>query len=155
MVSSAFAGIAGVLWLFVPSLLFALFQSYRLFRAEPRDGTVWMLRCVAPLAVVTMLWSFLATAGFAASTWQPFEETRGAIERFAPGGTQQEVSGAELAKGSAMSSLTARWLEGSSVSIAPADSQAARYRARIRLASGVECRLVVNQYGGSAGTCER
>src|SRR5215469_13675269 len=46
-----------VLWLFLPTLLLALAQSYRLFRTQPDGSALGMLRCTLPLAVVTILWS--------------------------------------------------------------------------------------------------
>jgi len=52
-----------VLWLFLPTLLLALAQSYRLFRTQPDGSALGMLRCTLPLAVVTILWSSSAYAG--------------------------------------------------------------------------------------------
>lgn len=142
-----------VLWLFAPTLLFALFQSYRLFRTPPQDGTLWMLRCILPVVAVTMLWSFSAYAGFVASRWQPFEETCRALDRFQPTTATLEVTGAELAKGAPLSSLTRRWLTGSSIALAPDNSRPSVYRATIHLASGLQCRLIVIQSGGLAASC--
>jgi hypothetical protein len=142
-----------LLWLFYPALLVALFQSYRLFRAQPRDSALGVLRCLAPLAAVTILWSLFVSASFTSSTWQPFEETRQAIDRLQAGRARVELIAADLANASSMSALTARWLKGSAITVTPGDSRLARYRATIRLASGLQCRLVVTHYGGTAASC--
>jgi ABC-type transport system involved in multi-copper enzyme maturation permease subunit len=154
----AFSGITAyarehILWLFFPAFAVGLFQSFRLFRAQPRDGTVWMLRCLAPLAAVTILWSLLVTAGFTSSSWQPFEETQRALERLEPGSASVNVGAAKLVNASSISALTERWLKGSTMSVTPGDSQSVRYRATIHLASGRECRLTVTRFGGSAASC--
>jgi hypothetical protein len=142
-----------VLWLFVPTLLFALLQSYWLFRTPPQDGILWMFRCILPVVAVTMLWSFSAYAGFVESRWEPFEETRRALDRFQPTTATLEITSVELAKGAPLSSLTRRWLTGSSIALAPDNSRPSVYRATIHLASGLECRLIVIQSGGLAASC--
>jgi hypothetical protein len=142
-----------VLWLFVPALLFALFQSHRLFRTPPQDSAVWMLRCILPLVAVTILWSFSTYAGFVASRWEPFEETRKALDKFQPGAAKIELTGEDLTKSSALTPPTRRWLKGSSITVAPAHSPLSAYLATIHLASGLECRLTVTPYGTSAASC--
>ena len=142
-----------VLWLFVPTLLFALLQSYLLFRTPPQDGILWMLRCILPMVAMTMLWSFSAYAGFAASRWQPFEETRQALNKLQPGTAKLELTGEDLAKNSALTAPTLRWLKGSSITVAPAHSPLSAYLATIHLASGLECRLTVTTHGASATSC--
>lgn len=142
-----------LLWLFVPTLLFALFQSYRLFRQPPQDGPVWMLRCILPVVAVTMLWSFSAYAGFVASRWQPFEETRQALNQFQPGTAKIELTGEDLAKNSALTAPTQRWLRGASITVTPAHSSLSAYLATIHLASGLECRLTVTTHGAFAASC--
>jgi len=144
---------AHVLWLFVPTLLLALIQSYRLFRIQPQDGVPWMLRCVLPLVAVTILWSFSATAGFVASQWEPFTETREALDKLQSGAAKIEVSGEDLAKGSTLTAPTRRWLRGSKILVARDSAHLPGYLATIRLASGTECRLTVARSGGSAATC--
>jgi len=155
---SAFANITEsarqhLLWLFVPTLLIALLQSYWLFRAPSQSSPRWMLRCALPLAAVTILWSFSACAGFLSSRWEPFEETRRALDRFQPTAATLEITGVELAKGGPLSSLTRRWLTGSSIALAPDNSRPSVYRATIHLASGLECRLIVIRSGGLAASC--
>ena len=142
-----------LLWLFVPTLLIALLQSYWLFRAPSQSSPRWMLRCVLPLAAVTILWSFSACAGFLSSRWEPFEETRRALDRFQPTAATLEITGVELAKSGPLSSLTRRWLTGSSIALTPDNSRPSVYRATIHLASGLECRLIVIRSGGLAASC--
>ena len=142
-----------VLWLFVPTLLFALVQSYRLFRTPPQESAMWVLRCMLPLVLVTMLWSFSAYAGFVSSRWEPFEETRQALNKFQLGTAKIELASEDLAKSSALTGPTLRWLKGSSITVAPAHSPMSAYLATIHLASGLECRLTVTPYGASAASC--
>jgi hypothetical protein len=144
-----------VLWLFIPTLLFALIQSFRLFRAQPNGGTLWMLRCILPLAAITMLWSFLAYAGFLSSHWEPFEETRGALDKLQPVAAKIELTGKDLAKGFRLTTPTQRWLEGASITVAPGKPRLPGYLATIHLASGLECRLTVVRSGGTAASCSK
>lgn len=144
-----------VLWLFVPTLLFALIQSFRLFRAQPNGGTLWMLRCILPLAAITLLWSFSAYAGFLSSHWEPFEETRGALDKLQPVTAKIELSGKDLGKGFRLTTPTQRWLKGASITVAPGKSRLPGYLATIHLASGVECRLTVVRSGGTAASCSK
>jgi hypothetical protein len=142
-----------VLWLFVPTLVFALIQSYRLFRTPQGDSALWVLRCLLPVAAVTILWSFSAYAGLVSSRWEPFEETRQALNQFQPGTAKIELSGEDLAESSALTTPTRRWLKGSSITVAPGHSALPGYLATIHLASGLECKLTVTHYGASAASC--
>jgi hypothetical protein len=114
---------------------------------------LWVLRCLLPVAAVTILWSFSAYAGLVSSRWEPFEETRQALDKFHPGTAKIELSGENLAKGSALTTPTRRWLKGSRITVAPAHSQVSAYLATIHLASGLECRLTVTLCGGTAASC--
>lgn len=142
-----------VLWLYVPALLVALFQSYRLFRRQPEEGLRWMLQCLGPLLVVTMLCTVGASAGFTASRWAPFDETHRAIDSLQRGPASLKISGVELAKRPAISTLTREWLNDATIVVASDPSQASDYIATIHLVGGRECRLRVNSYGGSAAFC--
>ena len=51
-------GSAAVVWLVLPTLLLALFQSYRLFRTEPHGSARSVLRHFMPLAIVAFLCAF-------------------------------------------------------------------------------------------------
>jgi hypothetical protein len=142
-----------VLWLFVPTLLFALVQSYRLFRTPPQNSKLWTLRCLLPVIAITILWSFSAAAGFLSSHWEPFEETRQALDKLRPGGANLELTGEDLAKGSSLTAPTQRWLTGSHIIVVPDHSHSSGYVAAIHLASGLECKLIVAQSGGAAASC--
>ena len=142
-----------VLWLFVPTLLAALFQSYRLFRTPPQNSALRMLRCLLPLVAVTLLWSFSASAGILSSHWQPFDETRHALDALRPGTPKLEVTGRELTTNAQLTPLTRRWLRGASIVVAPTQSHLPGYLATIHLASGLECRLTVVRSGGTSASC--
>lgn len=141
-----------VLWLFVPTLLFAVVQSYRLFRAQPPQSALWTLRALLPLVAVTILWSFSASAGFLASQWQPFYELHRALDKLQPA-ANLTLSGEDLAKSSALTAPTRRWLQGASITLVPAPSPLAAYSATIHLASGLQCQLTVTRSGGTAASC--
>ena len=142
-----------VLWLFVPTLLFALAQSYHLFRTPPQNTRLWTLRCLLPLVAVTLLWSFSAYAGLVSSRWEPFQETRQALDKLHAGAAKLEFTGEDLTKDSPLSAPTQRWLRGSRVIVAPDHSRLAGYVATIHLAGGSECRLIVAHSGGTAASC--
>jgi hypothetical protein len=144
-----------VLWLFVPTLLFALLQSYRLFRTPPQNSRLWTLRCLLPLIAITFLWSFSAYAGFVASRWDPFGETRDALNELRGGAAKLELAGDGLAKSSALTALTRRWLEGSRITVVPGQSPLLRYVATIHLANGVKCWMTVTRAGATAQSCGR
>ena len=144
-----------VLWLFLPTLLLALAQSYRLFRTQPDGSALGMLRCTLPLAVVTILWSSSAYAGFVSSRWEPFSEIRRALHQPPPVGVSanSELTEEELAKRARLTAPTRRWLKGSSIAVAPSHSPFRGYAATIHLASGLECRMTVVDSGGTAASC--
>ena len=142
---------AGVLWLFVPALLLALIQSYRLFRRQPEDSALWMLRCVLPLLIVTVLWSFSASAGFLSSRWDPFVETRQALDKL-QSSAKLELAGEDLPS---LTAPTRRWLSGSKILVTPDAAHSSGYLATIKLAGGLECRLTVVHRGGTAASCGR
>jgi len=142
-----------VLWLFVPTLLFALLQSYRLFRTPPQNSKLWTLRCLLPVIAITILWSFSAYAGFVASHWEPFDEVHRALDKLQPSVATVQLKGEDLVKRSALTSLTNRWLLGSRITVVPAHSQLSAYSAKIRLAGGLECKLIATNSGASAASC--
>ena len=139
-----------VLWLFVPTLLLALLQSYWLFRTPPQSSARWMFRCILPLAALTILWSFSASAGLLFSRWEPFQETRHALDKFQPTTANLQLTGERLAKESSLSPFTQRWLTGSHITVAPELTRSSGYRATIHLASGLECTLTVVHFSSSA-----
>lgn len=134
--------------LIVPAiLLFGVLQSYRLFRTQPQDSSIWMLRCLLPLLAVSIFCGLSVSAGFGSSSWEPFDETRQALAKLRPGTAQIELTEADLAKASTLSGLTRRWLRGSRITVAPDKSHSSGYLATIHLASGVECRLAFANFG--------
>ncbi len=149
-------------WVAVPILLFAVIQSYRLFRTQREDSILSMIRCLLPLAIVAFLCGFsLEASGFGApSRWQPFSETHEAIEKLQPGITKLgaarplQLTVEDLAKASPLSELTRRWLRNSNITIAP-DQAHSGYFATIHLANGLDCRLAVRHYGGRSFFLER
>lgn len=144
---------ASAVWLFIPTLLLALFQSDRLFRAQPQSGVRWMMRCLLPLVAITMLWTFFLSAALLASRWQPFDETRQALDKIYPATANPELTGDDLALHVPLTATTQRWLRGSSITVTPDRSHFSGYLARIHLASGLECRLTVARRGGTAASC--
>lgn len=144
---------AGLVWLFIPTLVFALIQSYRLFRTQPQDSVLWTLRWLMPIAAVTILWSFSVSAGFVSSRWEPFAETRQALDKLQPRTAKLELTGEDLANGSPLTALTRRWLRGSNILVTPDKAHSSGYLATIHLASGLECRLTVAHFGGTAASC--
>jgi hypothetical protein len=154
----AFASIAestraSALWLFAPTLFIAVFQSYRLFRAQSQTGLLWMLRCLAPPVAITILWNLSLSAALLFSHWQPFDETRQALDKIYPASANLELTGDDLALHVPLTATTKRWLRGSSITVTPDRSHSSGYLASIHLAGGLECRLTVAHYGGTAATC--
>ncbi len=121
----------GVTLLLVPTLLFAVPQSYRLFRAQHQDSTLSVIRSLLPLAVLTFLCTFaLGTFDSARDRaryeiWGMFRETHEAIEKIQPGTAKLDaehplqLTVEDLAKASPLSERTRRWLGNSSITVAP------------------------------------
>ena len=142
-----------VLWLFLPTLLFAVFQSYRLYRRPQEESAGWVIRCLAPLVLVTILWNFAVSAGFLASHWEPFEETHRALDSLQLRTDTAQFT-ADLARSSILTPLTRRWLQGSIVNVTRGGSPFTSYVAAIHLAGGADCKLTVFRSGGTAATCQ-
>lgn len=142
-----------VLWLFIPTLLLALIQSYWLFRTARQYSALRMLRSLAPLVALTILWSFSVSAGFLASHWEPFEETRRALDKLQMLTANREITDEQLQSAASLSASTRRWLAGSTIKIGPAHSALPGYSATIHLASGTECQLNVIRGGVAAASC--
>lgn len=142
-----------VLWLFIPALLVAVFQSYQLFRTPPQPGVRWMLRCLLLPVAVTLLWSFSVYAGFLGSLWEPFEETRHALDKLQMASAIREIAGDELQSDAALSLSTRRWLAGSTIRLVPGHSVLPGYSATLHLAGATECQLNVIRGGPAAATC--
>ena len=118
-------------FLLVPALLFAVIQSYRLFRTQLQDSTLSVIRNVLPLALLAFLSSFFLLASYAfvdyakLQMWTMFRETHEAIEKIRPGTANLDATHPlqltleDLAKASPFSERTRRWLRNSRITVAP------------------------------------
>jgi hypothetical protein len=114
-----------------PTILLAIFQSYRLFRTQVQNSTLSMVRKLLPLAAMASLCIFLPAAlgtfVFRAlnQSWTAEYETLRAIEKTQLSTAKMDAAHplqltmADLAKASPLSDLTRRWLGKSGVTIAP------------------------------------
>jgi len=121
--------------LLVPGLLFALLQSYRMFRADLRNSTLSLVRNLWPLAMVVFLWTFSLGAFYAFvdsagwQTWELFGETSRAIVKILPSAANSDAAHPlqltvdDLAKALSppfpLSERTRRWLRGSRITVTP------------------------------------
>jgi len=116
--------------LLVPTLLLAVIQSYRRFRAQLQDS-LSLVRSLLPLGMVAFLCSFslMAFITFVDQAWQQdwivrFEAVQ-AIENIQRRAAKLEVTHPlqlteeDLAKASPLSARTQRWLRSSHVTIVP------------------------------------
>jgi hypothetical protein len=121
--------------LLVPGLLFALLQSYRMFRADLRNSTLSLVRNLWPLAMLVFLWTFslgafyafVDTAGW--QTWALFSQTSWAIVRILPNAANSDATHPlqltvdDLAKASPssfpLSERTRRLLRNSRITVTP------------------------------------
>ena len=118
-------------FLLVPALLFAVIQSYRLFRTQLQDRTLSVIRNVLPLALLAFLSGFLLLASYhfvdhaKLQMWTMFRETHEAIEKIRPGTANLdathplELTVDDLAKAAPLSDRTRRWLRDSRITVAP------------------------------------
>ncbi len=121
--------------LLVPALLFALFQSYRMFRAQLQNSTLSLVRNLWPLAMVVFLWTFSLGAFYAfvdiagMQTWELFGQTSWAIVRILPSAANSDAAHPlqltvdDLAKAVPssfpLSERTRRWLRDSRITVTP------------------------------------
>jgi ABC-type transport system involved in multi-copper enzyme maturation permease subunit len=117
--------------LLVPALLFAVIQSYRLFRTQLQDRTLSVIRNVLPLALLAFMSGFLLLASYVfldrakLQMWAMFRETHEAIEKIQPGTPNLDATHPlqltveDLAKASPFSERTRRWLRNSRITVAP------------------------------------
>ncbi|HEU5453708.1 MAG TPA: hypothetical protein VFU76_17045 [Terriglobales bacterium] len=129
----------------IPAALFATGQSYRIYRAPKQDGMGWMLRCLAPLAMASLVGATLLAATLRPSSWDPLRETGDALLQLPPPAVVMEVSGDSLAGRVRVSPLTRRWLAGSRIAVLAERSSG--YRTVIHLAGGVDCAVVAARAG--------
>jgi len=119
-----------MLWC-TPLVLFVVFQSYRLFRAQLQESGLSVLRTLLPVAAVAFLsaFSMVASLFFVAQAkqqmWAMFRETHEAIEKIQPGMAKLDaehplqLTGEDLSKASSLSDQTRRWLRNSNISVVP------------------------------------
>lgn len=118
-------------FLLVPTLLFAVIQSYRLFRTQLQDSTLSVIRNVLPLALLAFLSGFFLLASYVfvdhakLQMWAMFRETHEAIEKIRPGTANLDATHPlqltveDLAKASPLSERTRRWLRNSRITVTP------------------------------------
>jgi len=116
---------------YVPTLLLAVIQSYRLFRAQLQGSTLSVVRNLLPLALMAFLCTFpfsaLDTFVFHAwnQKWKVEFETLHAIGKIQPDTAKLDathplqLTPEDLAKAFPLSEDTRRWLRGSRITIAP------------------------------------
>jgi hypothetical protein len=114
-----------------PTLLFAVIQSFRLFRTQLQGSTLSVIRSLFPLAIVAFLSGFSLMAFFAfvdhakLQMWTMFRETHEAIEKIQPGAANLDAAHPlqltveDLAKASHLSERTRRWLRDARITVAP------------------------------------
>jgi ABC-type transport system involved in multi-copper enzyme maturation permease subunit len=117
--------------LLVPTLLFAVIQSYRLFRVQLQDNALSVIRSLLPLAIMAFLCSFSLAAFYVfvssakQQMWTLFRETHEAIEAIHPGTPKLDaahplqLTAEDLAKAFPLSERTRRWLGNSRIAVAP------------------------------------
>jgi hypothetical protein len=120
-----------VLLVLVPIVLFAIFQSYRLFRAQVQDSISSVIRKLLPLATVAFLCGFsLVTFDSFVSHAQRqmlnvFREIEEAIVKIQPGPLNLdeahplELTMEDLAKAAPLSERTRHWLRNSHIRVGP------------------------------------
>ena len=115
----------------VPTLLYAVFQSYRLFRAQLQDRALSVVRSLLPLAMTAFLCSFCSLAfytfvGRAAQDprWTALFDTIEAIQKIQSGGAKLDAAHPlqltveDLARASTLSKSTRRLLGDSHIALA-------------------------------------
>jgi hypothetical protein len=131
---SAQAALVLTATILVPTLLYAVVQSYRLFRAQVEDRALSVVRSLLPLAMIAFLcsffslafYSFVGRAAWAAldPRWIALTETVGALQKFQSGVGKLDAAHPlqltvdDLAKASPLSKSTRRLLGNSHITLA-------------------------------------
>jgi hypothetical protein len=160
-----------VVFIVAPTLLLALIQSYRLYRAQIPGSTLSVVRNLWPSAVLVFLCSFPLSATsslvFRASNevWGTEMEVIKAIEKIRPDASTLDeahplqLSVDDLAKGSPLSEQTRRWLGNSPVTVAPRklSIQELEWERRVWNMQAVPTQeyLVTVHFAGSTGCSQR
>ena len=116
--------------LLVPTLFIAVIQSYRTFREQIQDNTLFVTRKLLNLVIAAFLstFSLMAFLAFVANAqkqmWTMFRETHEAIEKIQPDSAKLDathplqLTAEDLVNTAALSERTQRWLRNSSISVA-------------------------------------
>jgi hypothetical protein len=116
------------LWFITPTLLFAFFQSYGLFRREVRGGLLSGIRCLIPVVIVTVvvgLASRIPLAGVLVADRQMFntlKETHDAVGKLPldlKAGQPQRIAAEDLGRTSQLSASARRLLDNATISVLP------------------------------------
>jgi hypothetical protein len=131
MTDSVQAAFVLTITILVPTLLYAVIQSYRLFRAQLRDRALSVVRSLLPLALLAFLCSFssLAFYSFVSQAaqdpkWTALLQIVDAIQKVQSGvgkldaAHPLEVTVEDLAKASTLSKSTRRFLGNSHITLA-------------------------------------
>ena len=161
---------AALLWFFAPASLFAVVQSYRMFRTQPQDSFRGIARGLRTLVIIVLVCSFsVSAAGFGGdsfpmiarvSGWSPFAETTEAIEKLVYSMPNQDAphplqfTAEDLAKTTQLSPLTRRWLQDARITVTANQAPAGRFASihhvtTLHLASGLECKMSVTYLIGN------
>jgi hypothetical protein len=133
MTDSAQAALVLTILILIPTLLYAVIQSYRLFRAQLQDRALSAVRSLLPLAVLAFLcsfaslafYTFVGRAAWAAMDprWIALPETIGALQKIQSGVAKLdaahplELTVEDLAKASPLSKSTRRLLGDSHITL--------------------------------------
>jgi hypothetical protein len=133
MTDSVQAAFVLTIIMLVPALLYAVIQSYRMFRAQIQDRVLSVVRSLLPLAVLAFLcsfsslafYTFVGQAAWAAldPRWIALTETIGALQKIQSGGAKPaaahplELAVEDLAKASTLSKSTRRLLGDSHITL--------------------------------------
>jgi hypothetical protein len=133
MTDSAQAALVLTTLILIPTLLYAVIQSYRLFRAQLQDRALCVVRRLVPLGVLAFLcsfsslasYTFVGRAAWAAvdPRWIALTETIGALQKVQSGAAKLdaahplEVTVEDLAKASTLSKSTRRLLGDSHITL--------------------------------------
>jgi hypothetical protein len=131
MTDSVQAALALTTLILVPPLLYAVIQSYRLFRAQLQDRALSVLRSLLPLAMTAFLCSFFSLAFYTFvsqaaqdSKWTALFQIVEAIQKVQSGVAKldaahpAQLTVEDLAKASTLSKSTRRFLGDSHITLA-------------------------------------
>jgi hypothetical protein len=128
LLETSYPPVLALMW--TPTLVLAVIQSYRLFRAQLQNGARTLIRNLLPLAMLAFLCS---SCWMAASTFvdrafgessRPFFETFMAIRNIQPDTAKVDATHPlqltveDLAKASPLSEHTRRWLQNARITVA-------------------------------------